>query len=35
MDVVYLDFCRAYDSVPHNSLISKLERDAFNEWTAW
>jgi len=32
-DIVCLDFCKAFDAVPHDVLVSKLEGQGFDRWT--
>ena len=33
MDVVYLDFSKAFDTISHNILITKLRKCGIDEWT--
>jgi len=33
LDVIYLDFSKAFDTVSHNILIGKVRKHGLDEWT--
>jgi len=35
MDIISVELSKAFDTDPHNNLLSELERDGFDGWTVW
>jgi len=33
-DTIYLDLYKAFDTVPHNILVTKLKKNGFDGWSA-
>lgn len=34
-ELIYLNLCKAFDTLLHDMLVSKMERHGLDEWTTW